>query len=69
MGIYDEIADVLTRLKGNDAKSALNIIKNAVQGEALSEGQARIVSRALTSPSALALYGGGTNLAEGVRQQ
>ena len=69
MGIYDEIADVLTQLKGNDAKSALNIIKNAVQGEALSEGQARIVSRALTSPSALALYGGGTNLAEGVRQQ
>lgn len=68
MGIYDEIADVLTRLKGDDAKKALQIIKSNVEGQALTEGQARIVSRALTSPSAVALYGGSTNKLEEVTQ-
>ena len=68
MGIYDEIASVLTRLKGDDAKRALGIIKRNVEGEALTESQARIVSRALTSPSAVALYGGGTNRLEGATQ-
>ena len=68
MGIYDEIADVLTRLKGNEAKRALGIIKRNVENEALSASQARIVSKAITSPSALALYGGGTNKLEGAKQ-
>ena len=61
MGIYDEIADVLTRLKGDDASRALQIIKSNVEGEALTDSQARIVSKALTSPASLAIYGGGTN--------
>ena len=68
MGIYDEIADVLTRIKGKDAQRALGIINRAVKGEALSQNQARIVSRALTSPSAVALYGSGTNRLEDMRQ-
>ena len=51
MGIYDEIADVLTRIEGDDAKRALGIIRNAVEGQALTENQAQIVSRALTSPA------------------
>ena len=68
MGIYDDIANILTSLKGNDAKRALQIIKSNVEGEALSESQAQIVSKVLTSPSALAVYGGSTNKLEEVTQ-
>lgn len=53
MGIYDEIATLLTRQRGRQAEDALRIIQRAVEGRELSETQARIVARAVLQPAAL----------------
>ena len=60
MGIYDEIADVLTRVKGKEASRALKIIEQGVAGHALTERQANIISKALITSAAAGSYGGGT---------
>lgn len=60
MGIYDEIAQVLTQLRGQQAQQALRLVERAIAGDALNQTQARIIARALTTPAALAIYGYGT---------
>lgn len=60
MGIYDEIAQTLTQLRGQQAQQALRLVERAMAGDALNQTQARIIAKALTTPAALALYGYGT---------
>ena len=60
MGIYDEIANTLVSLRGNQAKQALRLVERAMAGDALNETQARIIAKALTTPAAMATYGFGT---------
>lgn len=64
MGIYDEIATVLTQLRGQQAQQALRLVERAMAGDALNETQARIIARALTTPAAMAAYAGGRAEAE-----
>ena len=60
MGIYDEIADALTKVKGKEASRALKIIEKGVAGHALTEQQANIISKALITSAAASSYGAGT---------
>ena len=60
MGIYDEIAEALVGLRGQQARDALGLVERAMAGDALNQTQARIIARALTSPAASAAYGWGT---------
>ena len=60
MGIYDEIANTLVSLRGNQAKQALRLVERAMAGDALNETQARVIAKALTTPAAMATYGFGT---------
>jgi len=61
MGIYDEIATALTSLRGQQAEQALRLVERAMAGDALTETQARIIVRALTTPAALAAYATATS--------
>ena len=54
MGIFDELATLLTQQRGRQADDALRIVQRAVEGRELSETQARIVARAVLQPAALA---------------
>jgi hypothetical protein len=56
MGLYDDIATVLTRLQGQRAKDALNLIQQAKAGKALNDVQAAIIARAVTTPAAIGAY-------------
>jgi len=56
MGMFDDVASVLTRLQGQGAKDALEMIELARRGRVLTEPQARIIARQVTIPAALALY-------------
>jgi hypothetical protein len=56
MGLYDDIATVLTRVQGQNAKDALNLIQQAKAGRVLSDEQARIVAKAVTAPAAIGAY-------------
>lgn len=56
MGLYDDIATVLTRLQGQRAKDALNLIQQAKAGKALNEVQAAIIAKAVTTPAAIGAY-------------
>lgn len=56
MGLYDDIATVLTRVQGQNAKDALNLIQQAKAGKALTDVQARIVAKAVTTPAAIGAY-------------
>jgi hypothetical protein len=56
MGLYDDIATLLTRVQGQSAKDALNLIQQAKSGKALSDVQARIVAKAVTAPAAIGAY-------------
>jgi hypothetical protein len=56
MGIFDDVASVLTRLQGQDARDALEMIELARRGRVLTEPQARIIAKAMTRPAAMALY-------------
>lgn len=52
MGIYEEIADALTRIRGNEARRALGIIDRAMRNQAeLSERQAQIIASTLINAS------------------
>jgi hypothetical protein len=59
MGIYDEIAATLVNLRGPQAQMALKLVEKAIAGDALTETQARIIAKSLTTPAATALYGYG----------
>lgn len=56
MGLFDDVASVLTRMQGQEAKDALEMIERARKGRVLSDGQARIIAKAMTRPAAMALY-------------
>jgi len=64
MGIYDEIANTLVSLRGNQAKQALRLVERAMAGDALNETQARVIAKVLLSPAAMATYGFGRAKAE-----
>jgi len=66
MGLFDDVASVLTRLQGQDARDALEMIELARRGRVLTEPQARIIAKAMTRPAAMALY---APLTAGQRQQ
>jgi hypothetical protein len=56
MGLYDDIATVLTRVQGQNARDALNLIQQAKAGRVLSDEQARIVAKAVTAPAAIGVF-------------
>lgn len=56
MGLYDDIATVLTRLQGQSARDALELIRQAKAGKALNDVQARIIAKAATTPAAIGAY-------------
>lgn len=56
MGLYDDIATVLTRVQGQNAKDALNLIQQAKAGKALNDVQAAIIAKAVTAPAAIGAY-------------
>lgn len=56
MGIYDDLATVLTKIQGQRAKDALNLIEQAKNGRALNKIQAEIVARASTTPLAIGIF-------------
>jgi len=56
MGIYDEIAQTLVGLRGQQAQQALRLVERAMDGEALNQTQARVIARVLTTPAAVAAY-------------
>jgi hypothetical protein len=56
MGLYDDIATVLTRVQGQNARDALNLIQQAKAGKALTDEQARIVAKAVTAPAAIGAF-------------
>ena len=56
MGLYDDIATVLTRVQGQRAKDALNLIQQAKAGKALTDVQAQIVAKAVTAPAAIGAF-------------
>lgn len=58
MGIYDDIATLLTRVQGQRAKDALNLIEQAKAGKVLNDTQAAIVAKAVTTPLAIGVYKG-----------
>lgn len=65
MGLADDIASLLTRVQGQQAKDALTLINKVKQGMALTTDQAKIVAKAITSPAAMAAY---TAITSGMRQ-
>jgi hypothetical protein len=64
MGIYDEIAQTLVGLRGQQAQQALRLVERAMAGDVLNQTQARVIARALTTPAAMAAYAGGRAEAE-----
>lgn len=64
MGIYDEIAETLVNLRGQQAQQALRLVERAMAGDVLNQTQARVIARALTTPAAMATYAGGRAEAE-----
>jgi hypothetical protein len=56
MGLYDDMAIILTRVQGQRAQDALALIQQAKAGKALSQDQAWIVARAATTPAAIGAY-------------
>jgi len=56
MGLYDDIATVLTRVQGQNARDALNLIQQAKAGKALTDVQAQIVAKAVTAPAAIGAF-------------
>lgn len=56
MGLYDDMATILTRVQGQRAQDALALIQQAKAGKALNAEQAMIVAKAVTTPAAIGAY-------------
>ena len=54
--IYAEVAKALTASRGPDAKAALTAVQNAMTGAPVSQAQADLVAKAVTSALALGAY-------------
>lgn len=54
LGVYEEIARVLTQTRGPQAKQALSIVQRAMAGQAVSERQAELVGRVIATTGVLA---------------
>jgi hypothetical protein len=61
MGLYDDIATLLTRVQGQSARDALNLIEQAKAGKALNDVQAAIIAKAATTPAAIGAFKAMTN--------
>lgn len=59
-GLWEESARVLTQIRGQNAQDALAIVKRAMDGQAVTDSQARLVARVLTIPAAVGIYTAGT---------
>lgn len=57
-----EIADVLTRIKGGEARRALGIVRAAMKGQPIKDAQAELISRAISGGSAALGYQSGTRV-------
>jgi len=55
-GIFEEMTQVLTQIRGQRAKDALKLIDKAMKGQPLKDSQARFIANVITMPSAVALY-------------
>lgn len=55
-GLYDDIATLLTRVQGQSARDALNLIEQAKNGKALNAEQAMIIAKAVTAPAAIGAF-------------
>lgn len=68
--VYDEIANTLTAIKGPQAQAALVLIEKASNGQPLTEAQARMVAKIVTTGAALSLQSAGQATAKqsGLRQ-
>jgi len=59
-GLWEESARVLTQIRGQNAQDALAIVNRAMDGQAVTDSQARLVARVLTIPAAVGIYTAGT---------
>lgn len=55
-GLWTETARVLTQIRGQNARDALAIVNRAIDGQPVTDNQARIVARVLTIPAAVGIY-------------
>lgn len=53
MGLLREIAQALTETRGNQARTSLRVIQGAIQGQSITEHQARRIAATLTSGATL----------------
>ena len=58
-GLYEEMTQVLTQIRGQNARDALTLIRRAMEGQPLKDSQARLIANVITMPSAAALYTAG----------
>jgi len=54
LGVYEEIATVLTQTRGSDAQRALNVVQRAMAGQRVTEQQAALVGRVIATTGVLA---------------
>lgn len=54
MGLYEEIAEALTGIRGKQARRSLAAIRGAMEGQALTAGQAEAVAASLLLPPVIA---------------
>jgi hypothetical protein len=58
-GIFEEMTQVLTQIRGQNARDALTLVRRAMEGQPLKDSQARLIANVITMPSAAALYTAG----------
>lgn len=63
-GYFAEIADALTRIKGEQAKTALNVINKAIQGQPINDAQANLVGRVVAGSTGALGYQAGQQILE-----
>ncbi len=60
--MFAQISDALTRVRGEEARKALDAIQGAMRGQPIAEEQAKAVARYLTETPGLLIYQSGTQL-------
>ncbi len=55
-GMFSEIAQALTGIKGKDAQDALRAVRGALKGQPIKEAQAQLIGRVVAGATALGLY-------------